>query len=259
MMRVTLLGTGGAWPDADRSAPAFLVQHEDVPFLVDCGGGTCHQLMKVNVPPPTLSHILLTHCHIDHCVEFPALVFGAYLTGKKDPFYVFGPSGTEHFTTSVFRDTYEFAVPMMKKLRKVDIDVQTKEIDAGLVTELDGLRIDALPVKHGIPTLAYRFAASGKTVVLSGDTAPCSNIVELARDADLLILECSFPQDAGEKPGHCIPSQAGAIARDANARSLLLVHLFPPCKGHEDAMLQDVKAVYTGPVTIGEDLQQITL
>jgi ribonuclease BN (tRNA processing enzyme) len=258
-MKISLLGTGGAWPDADRCAPAFLVQHKEKPYLIDCGGGVNHQLMKVKVPPSKLDNIFLTHIHIDHCVELPSLVFGAYLTGKEGSFHLYGPKGASHFATSLFTSTYDFAVPMMKKLRNKDISIVTKEIENGVVFEEDGLTVETIPVDHGIETLAYKFSADGKTVVFSGDTAPCKNIVDLAHNVDLLIIECSFPESSGVKSGHCIPSQVGKIAMDSGAKSVVLIHLFPPCKDHEEEIVADVKKVYGGQVVIGQDLQIISV
>lgn len=258
-MELFTLGTGAAWPDADRSAPAFLVKHEGVPYLIDCGGGTCHQLMKVGCKPSDITHILLTHIHVDHCVEFPSLVFGAYLTGKTGAFNVYGPTGVLHFTDSIFDDTYDFAKTMMRNLRKLDIVIDTTEYDSGVVLEENGLVIDTLPVEHGINTLAYRFSANGKKLVFSADTAPCDNLVKIAKDADALVIECSFPESAGFKNGHCIPSQVGAIAEQANAKSIILTHLFPVCKGHETEMVVEIKKHYSGEVTIASDLQHFSI
>lgn len=258
-MELITLGTGAAWPDADRSAPAFLVRHEGTPYLIDCGGGVSHQLMKVGCKPSEITNILLTHLHIDHCVEFPALVFGAYLTGKVGGFKVYGPNGTTHFTTSIFDDTYNFAKTMMKNLRKVDIDITSTEFDGGVILEENGLVIDSLPMDHGIETLAYRFIANGKKLVFSADTAPCDNLTKIAENADVLVIECSFPESAGIKNGHCIPSQIGKIAEEANVKSVILTHLFPPCKGKEDEILLEVKKLYSGDVTVASDLQHFII
>lgn len=258
-MELFTLGTGAAWPDGDRSAPAFLVKHNGIPYLVDCGGGTNHQLMKVGCKPSDITHILFTHIHIDHCVEFPSLVFGAYLTGKVGSFKVYGPAGVKHFTDSIFDDTYDFAKNMMRNLRKLEIDVQTKEFESGKVLENDGLLIEALPVEHGIETLAFRFTAEGKVLVFSGDTQPCENIVNISKNADVLVIECSFPESSGLKKGHCIPSQVGQIAEQANVKKVILTHLFPVCKGKEDEIVMEVKKHYSGEVIIAQDLQKYTV
>ena len=258
-MEIILLGTGAAWPDAYRCAPAFLLKFNNTPFLIDCGGGTNHQLMKAECPPSQIKHIFFTHMHIDHCVEFPSLVFGAYLTGKKDGFDVYGPQGTKHFTKSIFDDTYDFAQPMMKRLRNKDIEINAKEVEQGTFFEDSGVSVEAIPVKHGIPSLAFKFTAGEKSVVFSGDTAPCENIIEISKNADLLIIECSFPEEVGSKPGHCIPSEVADIALKANVRKLILTHLFPNCRGKEQEMINTVKKSFSGPVQIGSDLDLIEL
>jgi len=255
---VVLLGTGSAWPDADRSSPAFLIRCEDDYYLVDCGGGACHQLMKAGVPPPRLTTIFLTHLHIDHCVEFPALIFGAYLTGKSGPFELIGPSGVKAFVDSLFNSTYAFARPMMRSLRQKEIEVNIKEIDRGLVYEKNGLSVFALPVEHGITTVGYRFEYKGKSIVLSGDTESCPNIVELSQEADVLVMDCSFPQEFGHKKGHCIPSEVAQVASDSKTRAVCLVHLFPTCKGKEEQIIKDVENGFNGTVFIGTDLDVIT-
>ena len=245
-MKLFTLGTGAAWPDGDRSAPSFLVVVNDEPYLVDCGGGTSHQLMRVGVKPSTITNVFLTHIHIDHCVEFPSIVFGSYLTVK-------------HFTDSIFDDTYNFARSMMQKLRGLEIIINTEEFSEGVVFSNDDLTVLALPVQHGIETLAFKFVADGKTLVFSGDTAPCDNIVEIAKDADVLVIECSFPETTGVKKGHCIPSQVGEIATAARVKKVILTHLFPVCKGKEDEMIEEVKKHYNGEVHIANDLDEFVI
>lgn len=258
-MKLFTLGTGAAWPDGDRSAPAFLVVVNDEPYLIDCGGGTSHQLMRVGVKPSSITNIFLTHVHIDHCVEFPSIVFGSYLTGKQGSFNVYGPTGVKHFTESIFDDTYDFAKTMMQKLRGLEISINTSEFMDGVVFSNDDLTVTALPVQHGIETLAFKFVADGKTLVFSGDTAPCDNIVEIAKDADVLVIECSFPESSGIKKGHCIPSQVGEIAATARAKKIILTHLFPVCKGKEEEIIEEVKKHYNGEVFIANDLDEYVI
>lgn len=259
-MKVTLLGTGSAWPDADRSSPAFLLEHDNIPYLIDCGGGVSHQLMKVNIPPSKLKTIFLTHIHIDHCVDFPSLIFGAYLTGKEGSFNLFGPLGIKKFVDGIFNHAYDFAKPMLKSLRNKDIIIDIKEQMEGVVFKENSLTVSTLPVEHGgFPTIGYKFEANGKSIVFSADTEPCDNIVTLSKDADLLILDCSFPESFGLKKGHCIPSQAGKVATDAKVKKLCLVHLFPVCKGKEEEILEEVRKHYNGEVFIGNDLDIVEI
>lgn len=258
-MEIILLGTGGAWPDADRSAPAFLVTENDEHYLIDCGGGVNHQLMRVGHHPKNIDTIFLTHLHIDHCVEFPSLVFGSYLTGKEGEYQVYGPKGTSHFTESIFDDTYNFAKDMMLRLRKKEIKINSQEVQEGKIFEKNGLSVFTTSVKHGIPSLAYKFVSNSKSVVFSGDTAPCENIIEISKNVDLLVIECSFPEEFGPKPGHLIPSQISEIAKKANVGKVVLVHLFPPCKGKEKDIIDKIKENYSKEVLIGNDLDKFEL
>ncbi len=213
--------------------------------------------MKYGIHPSKLKYIFLTHIHIDHCVELPALIFGAYLTGKEGEFCVFGPQGIKHLTDSIFDTTYDFAREMMFKLRKKTIDINATTIDKGEILKNNGLVIETIPVEHGFPTNAFVFKADGKKIVFSGDTAPCKNIIDISTDADLLVIECSFPEEFGPIPGHLIPSQVAQIAQEAQAKKIILVHLFPMCKGKEIEILEEIKKIYSGDVQIEYDLQEI--
>lgn len=258
-MELVVLGSGAAWPDGDRFGPSFAVVHNGETFLIDCGAGVSHQLMKAGLPPSKIKHVLFTHMHIDHCVEFPFFVFGAYLTEKKDEFKVFGPKGTKHFTSSIFDDTYFFAKNMIRDSRNQEILIDTAECDNGVFYNDDGLTIECIQVDHGCEALAYKFTADGKSIVLSGDTAPCENLFSIAKNADLLVLDCSFPNDFGVKRYHCNPTRAAEVANKVNAKKIILCHLSPPCKGNEKVMLDDFHRAYEGEVLIPNDLDKYSV
>jgi ribonuclease BN (tRNA processing enzyme) len=98
--------------------------------------------------------------------------------------------------------------------------------------------------------------SSGKSFVYSGDTGPCSEIVDLARGTDLLILECSFP-DGDDLEGHLTPSQAGQIARSAGVNKLLLVHFYPEVLATDVA--KQCRRTYAGELILGRDLLHLHL
>lgn len=257
-MKVILLGTGAAWPDAKRSGPAFLVQHKNKNYLIDCGPGVGNQLAKAGIKPSTIDHIFFTHIHIDHCVDFPSFVFASYLTGKEGPYLVYGPPGTQKFTKNIFDKVYDFADEMMYSIRKKHIEIDTTEVEGGKVFEDDGLVVETTEVVHSdqkeIRNLAYKFSAEGKSVVFSGDTEPCENLLDLAKGTDLLVIENSFPEDFGVFIGHCIPSQISDVLKQTKAKKVVLVHLFPTCDGKEEKIVEIIQKDYAGEVVIGEDL-----
>ena len=114
-----------------------------------------------------------------------------------------------------------------------------------------GLDIRSAPAAHSHPALSYRLEAEDTSVTISGDTDMSDNLVELARNTDLLICECSMPE--GSKiPGHLVPSEAGAIAQRARARKLILTHFYPPCD--EVDVVSQASKTFSGEILKGEDL-----
>ena len=93
-------------------------------------------------------------------------------------------------------------------------------------------------------------------MVYSGDTDYCDNIVKLGREADVLILECSFP-DERKTEGHLTPSLAGKIAREASCKKLLLTHFYPVFQGHD--ILAECRKEFSGEIILAEDGMKITV
>ena len=87
-------------------------------------------------------------------------------------------------------------------------------------------------------------------MVYSGDAKDCAELVELGRGADVLILECSYP-DPLAHPDHLCPSQAGQIASRAGARHLVLTHLYPVCSASE--IEAQARQVFSGRRTVAHD------
>lgn len=106
-------------------------------------------------------------------------------------------------------------------------------------------------------SVGYRIEfKDGKSVAVSGDTDYCQNIIDLAFEVDLLILECSFP-DAKKVEGHLIPSLAGRIAIESRCKRLLLTHLYPVCDQFD--IVNQCRQVYQGEIILGEDLMRIAI
>jgi ribonuclease BN (tRNA processing enzyme) len=117
--------------------------------------------------------------------------------------------------------------------------------------------MSTLPVKHTPHSLAYRVEnPRGRSFVYAGDTGLCDGIIRLARDTDLLILECSSPVGQ-DMEGHLNPTQAGRIAQDAGVGRLLLLHFYPEVLGTDIA--GDCRKEYTGELILGRDNLHLTV
>jgi ribonuclease Z len=143
-----------------------------------------------------------------------------------------------------------------------------------LVFDRDGVRITAFAVDHRpvVPAVGYRVEFAGRSVVVSGDTAPSPNLAAQARGADLLVHEAlSFDLmrrvseivgEAGQPrlsklaadvlDYHTSPAQAKAMADEAGVRLLVLTHNVPPLR---NALIERMFAegLDQGGVVIGDD------
>jgi ribonuclease BN (tRNA processing enzyme) len=107
--------------------------------------------------------------------------------------------------------------------------------------------------------VGYRFElADRKSLVISGDTDYCQNIVDLSAEADLLVLEYSFP-DGKKVEGHLTPSLAGRIGKESSCKNLLLTHLYlyPLCD--QPDILSQCRQTFKGEAVVAEDLMRFKI
>jgi ribonuclease Z len=284
MSRVVLLGTGNGKADPERFSPANVLWLGDEPVLVDCGNGAVLRLRAAGVPPGAIHKVFLTHLHFDHYSDLPYLVIEP-LIGEaafdRGNLTVYGPPGTErlvrHFERAydVELDGYA-ALEGYERARELARS-HVVEISEGWSREINGWRVSARMVDHGVvrlPCFAFRFdGPEGQAVAFSGDTVPCQAMAELAREVDLLIHECNFPDEEVETRKrlgfawyiHSTPSGVGPIARAARAKKLALNHFV----GWNDFSVEHepyewdsiappvISKDYEGELIIGRDLLQI--
>ena len=255
-MKLIILGSGTAIPLADRSSPSIAVMMENTRLiLLDIGPGTLRQLARIGLSHEEIGKIFLTHFHPDHTADLIHLFFAARnrsVMERRKPFSVIGPPGLNRFVNAL--DTaYGHSIslpPEVMALEELSLEPKSKK-DYGAFT------IKTSRTLHTENSLAYRIeAVTGKSVVYSGDTGFCSEIVELARGADLLVLEAAFPEGK-EVMGHLTPASAGRIASLAGVKRLVLTHFYPECFATD--ISSQCRSTYGGELTIGEDLLQISI
>jgi ribonuclease Z len=285
-VRIVLLGTGNGKADPDRFSPSSVLWLGDEPALIDCGNGALLRLREAGIPPGTVRRVFLTHLHFDHYSDLPYLAIEP-LVGEaafdRGQLQIFGPPGTERLVGAlelaydVELDSYA-CLEGYERVRELFRSTVT-EIHEGWTAEINGTKVEARMVDHGIvklPCFAFRFThpATSKTVVFSGDTVPCDAMVDLAREADILVHECNFPDEEVEtrkKLGlawyiHSTPSGVAQVARRAQPRTLILNHLvgwndFSP--EHEPYVWSEIAPpvitpVYGGNLIVGHDLLEVT-
>jgi ribonuclease BN (tRNA processing enzyme) len=146
--------------------------------------------------------------------------------------------------------------------------VLARDIGPGAVHEARDWRVIAAPAEHVQPfldSLAYRLECAEGSIVFTGDTQPCSSVVELARGADMMFCMCWDDQArmeaAGESVGQCGTTGAARMAQEAGVKKLVLVHIGPHLASHGpmEKGIGDVHEVYEGDVIFAEELMSLQL
>jgi len=252
---VTILGSGTCVPSLVRSSCSVLAETGDSKLVLDIGRGTIQRLLETRTTLADISHILISHLHPDHTGELVSFLFSRKYGGDPGPMTPLSLVGGKGFA-SFFRGLRAVYGPW------IDIDagmLEIRELDNAAAASLGmgGITIDSAPMEHSDESLAYRISTPGdRSLVYSGDTDVNDNLVCLARDADVLICESSFP-DRLKSDGHLTPSLAGEIAAAADVGKLILTHFYPECDAVDIA--EECRKTYDGPLLLAEDLMRITI
>ena len=245
-MQVRFLGTGSAMPTGERFQTGLLLEGEE-PLLVDCGSGVLHGLARTDVGYEGVDTLLLTHHHLDHVSDIPALMKARWLAGEES-LTIYGPAGTEELIEGML-DTHEY---MQDRL---DLDIH--ELDpADGPFEVAGFDVTAMETRHSMHCLAYRFERGPRSppFVFSGDSEAFTELVEFADGAAVLVHDCSFPDEV-DVSNHPTPTSLGTALAEADAEigRVYLTHLYPHTEGRHEEMLDAIADVYDGDVRFARD------
>ena len=251
MARLILLGTASALPDPLHENTHMALVCEQSTVLVDCVGTPAVRLPQAGIAIDAVTDLIATHFHPDHVAGIPLLLMNMWLSGRRAGLRVYGLhhclKRLEDMMAAYNWENWPGFFPVAFH--------RLPEREQMPVLETEDVRILASPVRHLIPTIGLRFESksSGKVIAYSSDTEPCPAVVDLARNADILIHESSGPS-----AGHSTAAQAGAIASEAGARTLVLIH-FPPGAGEREALRREARAAFAGEVVLAQDLGEFVL
>jgi ribonuclease BN (tRNA processing enzyme) len=247
-MRITFLGTGSAMPTGERFQTGLLLQSDGKPLLVDCGSGALHGLAQTGVGYEGVDTLLLTHHHLDHVSDIPALMKARWLAGEES-LTIVGPAGTRELIEGLL-DVHEY---MQDR-----IDLTIREIDPETGSfDLCDFVVDAMETRHSMECLAYRFdptGESGPTFTFSADSEAFTDLVEFADGSAVLAHDCSFPDDV-DVSNHPTPQRLGETLAEADAEvgRVYLTHLYPHTEGRQEQMLASIGDAYDGDVRFARD------
>lgn len=239
------VGTGTVAPSATRGSPAHWVERGPLRMLLDCGAGTLHALPRFHLAWERLTHVAITHFHTDHYADLPALLFALrHATRRKDPLVILGPAGT----VQLFK---RLATGFGDWLLDPGYPIGVLDVQAGEPFPLGPeVTLDVHPTPHTPESVALAVQAPEGRLVYTGDTGPTESLERWASGADLLLAECSLP-DEEVLAGHLTPRSVGRMARAAAVKRLVLTHFYPQVDKVDVRAL--VAREYQGPVALARD------
>jgi len=272
---VLILGSSGPAFNPERASSSYLLwAGGQARMLVDMGGGAYLRFAQSRAKLSDLALVAISHLHPDHVSDLPAFLWLSQ-QARQEPLPIVGPSAGKGTASAAGNDIAPDFPTFLARLfdektgafqvmggalggrgNGVRLNVTVADVtkaEPTTVFEGSGLKVTALGIPHGnMPALAYRVQTPDGSVVFSTDqngTDP--KFVDFARNADVLIMHMAIAPGA-TSPLHAAPAVVGHIAQEAQVGRLILSHLD---QFNLEAAVADLKKSYTGPLTVGADLQ----
>lgn len=264
MIRIVVLGSGGAIPAPDRNLPAIAMRYMGDVYLFDCGEGSQRQMMKYSISYAKVKAIFLSHLHPDHTLGIPGLMYTLRMIERKEKLTVFGPRGAKRRMDELLGgvgaeivDVQEIGDPDSWKYEVEDgffrafrtshtlnslgyvFETATKRrFDKEKCTALGikGRMFKTLEQKGEVKTKEGKiikfeditYPKAGKKIVYTGDAMYSGETVEAAKDSDLLFHEAMFTEEHREEADerkHATALDAARVAKEADVKQLVLFHI----------------------------------
>lgn len=274
--KVVLLGTGNPNPDPNHSGCSVAIIVNKTSYLIDFGPGLIRQAARLSpryggsieaLAAENLKTAFLTHLHSDHTAGYADLILTPWVMGRDEPLEVYGPEGIGEMTKHIllaFQEDIRYRLYGIEPANNQGWRVITHVIQEGEIYKDQNIKVEAFKVKHGTWPQAYgfRFTTPDKIIVLSGDTAPCENILKYSKGADILIHEVYYKKGFEQKSDlwkryhsrhHTSTYELGELARQVEPKLLVLYHILF-WGAEEKDLLEEISKKYKGKVIVGADL-----
>jgi ribonuclease BN (tRNA processing enzyme) len=246
-------------------------------YLVDCGYGTIERMTQLGIRPPQIEAVFITHHHSDHNADYANLIHLAWIQGIPADVKVYGPppmGAINAAAIAIHKEDVDIRVKATGR-KPMEALIKVQELTRGGVVHQDErVKVTAALVDH--PPFAhafgFRFDSRDRSIVISGDTKPSPNLVQLAKGADVLVHEAMYvpgiDRMLAKRPyvpprlkdflmeGHTTAEDCGRIAAEAGVKTLVLSHLLP---GDDTALADEIWQTeaakhFRGEIVVGRDL-----
>lgn len=267
VLKVTLLGSGGAIPKLCRDLPAVLIEVDRYRILIDPSEGIVKRLEAIGLSPLKLTHVMVTHLHADHINGLPGLLATMLMLNRVTPLTIIGPTGLGELIPTIANSSFRMRLIELKPTDRVTLIESIDNIELRYVTTYHTTQNNSYSVtlrrpvgrfnptkarELNVPVTYWRRIQMGERVTLpdgrviepsmvmedvgdrsltityTGDTAPGTGIIELAKGSAVLIHDSTYlPDDAEEAKarGHSTCLDAAIDAKEAGVNLLVLTHI----------------------------------
>ena len=294
---LTILGCSSQQPTRHRNHGAYLLRWNEEGFLFDPGEGTQRQFIYANMAPTTINRIFISHFHGDHCLGLGSILMRLNLDKVTHPIHCYYPaSGKKYFDRLRYGTIFYQMINVIEhpveedglveddgkfrieaKFLKHSVDNVGWRITEADRRKFDADKLKALGVKgpmvqqlqkdgalvvgdHKVNLDDVSWVRHGDSIAVVVDTLPCKAAVELAKEARLFLCESTYletERQLAKKHYHLTAKQAATMARDANAKMLVLTH-FSARYQNLDLFAKEAGEVF--PETfVGEDLKRFDI
>jgi ribonuclease BN (tRNA processing enzyme) len=285
--KVVMLGTGTPNPVPERSGPSVAIVVNENSYLVDFGTGIVRQAERANkigisaLEAKNLKIAFLTHTHSDHTIGLADLIYTPWVLERESALKIYGPKGVKKMVghlLAAYEDDINARRFGLEGANETGIEVQTREIEEGIIYKDDLVTVEAFLVDHPpFEAYGFKFTTPDKVIVVSGDTCYNTNLIKHAKGCDILIHEVISSRGVQLRTPkwkeyhlrvHTTSKDLAQVACEVNPGKLVFYHqLFmvsPDETGRmvteeerEKEMIEDVKSKYKGIIISAKDLDII--
>lgn len=166
---VTILGSSSATPIFNRNPTAQVLNINERLYLIDCGEGTQHQMLRFDVKSSRIDHIFISHLHGDHYLGLIGLVSSMHLNGRVKPLKLYGPSPLLEIINVQFK--YSETV-LNYEIEFIPTDATAPQI----ILENQDITVETIPLDHRIATTGFLFKQKKRLRKIIKDKAEALNI-----------------------------------------------------------------------------------
>lgn len=232
-MRLTVLGKSPAWQDAGGACSGYLLEDGGTALLVDCGNGVFAKLRE-RIDYVDLDAVVISHLHADHFLDLVPYSYALTYAPRQQPVPVDRWPGTDHPARPYLhvppggREAFRRVVGVWGNDDLIENAFHLREYDPAEEITVGSIRVRFQPVPHFTETFAMCLSSTngGGRLVYGADCSPTNALTDFGHAADLMLVEATLPRpERTGMRGHLTPEEAGAHAREAGAKRVVLVHI----------------------------------